>query len=157
MPHLQIKRKNDLKRLERVNLQKIHKKTLRKIEAIRLRAAGKTPLEIARLLGVHVNTVRHWIHLFNQAGLQALDYKHSGGRPRRLSRAQEEQVIAWLKAGAQDGERWTLKKLSARLFDQYGVVISQQQLSARIRDLGESHLLAKPRRNASQKRRRSGA
>ncbi len=64
-----------------------------KHESIRVRraliimaSASGTPVPaIARLVAAHEDTVRDVIHAFNQQGLDALDPRRAGGRPRRIS------------------------------------------------------------------------
>jgi transposase len=69
-----------------------------KHESIRVRramiilaSASGTPVPaIARLVAAHEDTVRDVIHAFNARGLAALDHRWAGGRPRLISRDDEE-------------------------------------------------------------------
>jgi transposase len=64
-------------------------------QAIRLRQAGKTFLDIAEFLGVHRNTVSHWWHLYEADGEDALHQEQRGrttGAGRHLSAEQEIEL-----------------------------------------------------------------
>jgi transposase len=111
-----------------------------------MRAEGKTPPEIAAILNRHVETVRTWIKLYNEGGLSRLEYKHSGGAAGKLAREQEESLAGWLKERRPDGQKWTLSGLAARLQEEYGVKLSQQQISKRIMQWELGHLISRPRR-----------
>src|SRR6516165_3572721 len=47
---------------------------------------GKTQTEIAHLLGICTRTVRNWLRLYRQKGLDALCTLHYRGRSRRVDR-----------------------------------------------------------------------
>lgn len=58
-------------------------KQTRKALAIRLSAEGKTPSQIAAIVGVHSTTVQRWLSAFNKQGLDSLKPRKSPGRPRK--------------------------------------------------------------------------
>ena len=57
-------------------------------------ASGTTVPAIAQLVKAHQDTVRDVIHAFNQLGLNALDPRWAGGRPRRISPDDEAFIVA---------------------------------------------------------------
>ena len=58
-------------------------------------SASGTPVPaIARLVAAHEDTVRDVIHAFNEKGLAALDPRWAGGRPRLISDADIEVIVA---------------------------------------------------------------
>lgn len=93
-------------------------------ESIRMRraliilaSAGGTPVSsIARLVAADEDTVRDVIHSFNRIGLAALDPRWAGGRPRRISPADEEFIVATATTRPEKLGRpfthWSLRKLA---------------------------------------------
>ncbi len=83
-------------------------------------SASGTPVPaIARLVAADEDTVRDVIHAFNEKGLAALDPQWAGGRPRLISDADVEVIVA---AATTRPEKlglpfthWSLRKLSAHL------------------------------------------
>ncbi|OEJ37187.1 hypothetical protein BGK70_02420 [Streptomyces agglomeratus] len=74
---------------------------------------------IAQLVQADEDTVRDVIHRFNEIGLACLDPRWAGGRPRLLSRDEEDFVVQTAttrptKLG-QPFTRWSLRKLVAYL------------------------------------------
>jgi transposase len=138
--------------LERLYKQCADTRTAQRLRAIYLHTLGKTPKEIAHALKRNPKTIRNWIRLFNAAGPEALRYKHSGGRTGKLTAEQEERLMRYLREGRPGSRRWTLKALAEKLFEDYGVRLSQQQLSKRVIRYGLRSALSK----ASPQRRKRG-
>ena len=103
-------------------------------QAARIRAAillasnVKTPAgQIARMWLTDESHVRRVIHEFNEEGFDSLRPEYRGGRPRRVTSAERERVVA--VAGARPDTqgvpltRWSLDRLSAYL-GEHGLVIS---------------------------------
>ncbi|MCZ4120263.1 IS630 family transposase [Streptomyces sp. H39-S7] len=82
-------------------------------------AGGNRVPVIAQLVQADEDTVRDVIHRFNEIGLDCLDPRWAGGRPRLLSRDDEDFVVLAAttrptKLG-QPFTRWSLRKLVAYL------------------------------------------
>src|SRR5690242_19637864 len=105
------------------------KATLQELERLRMIAAdrfdeGKRPAEIAAYLGVDDQSVREWRRAYNragggEAGRAALKSRKPGGRPRKLTDDQRQQLPALLAQGPAahgygEAYLWTTK-LIARL------------------------------------------
>jgi transposase len=98
-----------------------------KHESIRVRramitvslASGMQVPAIARLVQAHEDTVREVIHAFNQRGLAALDPSWAGGRPRRISDADVEYIVAAARTRptrlGRPFTRWSIRKLAQHL------------------------------------------
>jgi transposase len=142
-----------LQDLERLCKQVTCQRTVQRLQAICLRAQGKTIQEIAHLLNCAPKTIRYWIKLFNAGGPEQLEYKHTGGRRSKLSPEQEERLRLYLSEPSPNGHRWTLKTLANKLFEDYGIQLSQQQVSQRIRDFEFNSSLSKK----SKSRKRTSA
>src|SRR6266508_2513300 len=80
-------------------------------------SAGGTPVPaIARLVAADEDTVREVIHRFNEIGLAALDPNWAGGRPRRISKDDEEFILVTATTRPvkllRPFTRWSLRKLA---------------------------------------------
>jgi transposase len=150
---LRLNRKFPARELKRLMGKIPDKRSAERLRAIALCAKGKRPAEIASILGRHVETIRKWIKLYNEGGAERLTYRHTGGRTGKLSDEQEGMLVVWLKEGRPDSRRWTLGALSERLLQDFGVQISEQQVSARIIRLGMNHLIYRPRRKQPTRKR----
>lgn len=153
---LKLREGVEARELKRLYKRAGDRRTAQRLEAIYLRAKGKTPPEIAAIQGRHVDTVRTWIKLFNEGGAASLEYRHSGGRAGKLAKEHEERLAEWLKDCKPDGQRWKLNELAARLFEEFGIEISQQQISRRILGWGLGHLISRPRRKKPGAQSRRG-
>ena len=92
---------------------------MRRAMIIMASASGTPVPAIARLVAADEDTVRDVIHAFNEKGLAALDPRWAGGRPRLISDADIEVIVA---AATTRPEKlglpfthWSLRKLSAYL------------------------------------------
>jgi transposase len=61
---------------------------------ITLSWSGLDVPEIAAQIGCHENTVRRWLHRFNDSGIGGLGNRPGCGRKRRITEAERSQVIA---------------------------------------------------------------
>jgi transposase len=85
-------------------------------------SASGTPVPaIARLVAAHEDTVRDVIHAFNEMGLDALDPRWAGGRPRRISDEDQAFIIETATTRAEKLDRpfthWSIRKLAQYLAD----------------------------------------
>jgi transposase len=105
-------------------------RTRDRLEMLRLSDAGFSVPWIARHLGRHEQTVRHWIHAFLAGGFAALpDQPHPGQRS-ALTPAMEEAIRTQLR---QDPQTWTASQLAAWVAKQLGVGLSAAQLGRRLK------------------------
>lgn len=69
----------------------------RRLQAVRLLAAGGEAPAVAQALGCGVSSVYYWAQGWQAAGLAGvLDSPHAGGRPRRLDPAAEATLVQLL-------------------------------------------------------------
>lgn len=97
---------------------------------------------IARLVDSDESHVRKVIHAFNERGFESLDPEWRGGRPRRITDAERERIVA--VAGARPDSmgvpltRWSLRRLSAYLKEREAISVSPSHLGRILRDAGLS-------------------
>src|SRR5512133_2073005 len=78
--------------------------------------AGVEIAEVAEFLGVHVTSVRRWVHRFEEGGEQALAPAPVPGRPPKLTAVQRARILGWLGQDARrfgfDSDWWTAPRLA---------------------------------------------
>ena len=96
-----------------------HPIRVRRATIILASSAGTPVPAIARLVAADEDTVRDVIHAFNARGLDALDPRWAGGRPRRISDQDVEFVVATAQtrpeAHGLGFTHWSVRKLVAHL------------------------------------------
>jgi transposase len=132
---------------EAVRLKRMSKRA--KDECTRQRAAvllasnvKMSAPQIAEMWSTDPSWVRKVIHDFNERGMGSLRPRYRGGRPRRITTDQRQQIIA--VAGARPDHqgvpltRWSLPRLSIYLADQGIVEVSPRHLGALLAEAGLS-------------------
>jgi transposase len=109
---------------------------------------GKDREEAARIGGMDRQTLRDWVHRFNQCGPDGLINAKSPGRRPKLSKEQMEELRRLVEAGPdleKDGfARWRCVDLKRVLGARFGVDLSEVSLGRVLRKLGFSHISARP-------------
>ena len=110
---------------------------------------GMNRTEAARLGGMDRQTLRDWVHRFNQHGPDGLIDVKPSGRPPKLSDEQKEALKQLVEAGPdrkKDGvARWRCVDLKRVLGQRFGVDLSEVSLGRVLKKLGFSHISARPR------------
>ena len=124
----------------------------RRLLAIAAVCDGMDREEAARIGGMDRQTLRDWVHRFNEQGPDGLiNIKPPGRRP-RLSADQMEELCRLVEAGPdpqKDGvTRWRCVDLKRVLGERFGVDLSAVRLGRVLKDLGFSHISARPRHPA---------
>lgn len=128
-------------RLKRLSKRAKHDATRQRAMIVLASATLMSPAEIARMLLTDESHVRRVIHDFNERGLESLNPRYGGGRPRRITIDDEQRIVA--VAGARPDTlgvpctRWSLTKLSDYLAGQ-GVVVSRSHLGRLLNAAGLS-------------------
>jgi len=92
---------------------------VRRLLAIALVLEGRPRTEAAEACGMDRQTLRDWVHHYNDEGINGLSNRHSPGRPAQLTTEQLAAFKALVEQGpdlALDGVvRWRCSDLQARL------------------------------------------
>src|SRR5438309_3985853 len=108
--------------------------------------------EAARIGGMDRQTLRDWVHRFNEQGPDGLINIKPSGRPSKLSAEQKEDLGQLVEAGPdpqKDGvARWRCVDLKRVLGERFGVDLSEVRLGRVLKELGFSHISARPRHPA---------
>jgi transposase len=109
---------------------------------------GMNREEAARIGGMDRQTLRDWVHRFNEHGVQGLINAQSPGRPPKLSKEQMEELRRLVEAGPdpqKDGvARWRCVDLKRVLGERFAVDLSEVSLGRVLKKLGFSHISARP-------------
>jgi transposase len=124
----------------------------RRLLAIAAICDGMDREEAARIGGMDRQTLRDWVHRFNAQGPDGLINIKPPGRPSKLSPEQKEELCVLVEAGPDplaDGvARWRCVDLKRVLGQRFGVDLSEVRLGRVLKELGFSHISARPRHPA---------
>jgi len=112
--------------------------------------------EAARIGGMDRQTLRDWVHRFNERGPEGLINIKPLGRPSKLSPEQKEELRRLVEAGPDpqvDGVvRWRCVDLKRVLGARFAVDLSEVSLGRVLKQLGYSHISARPQHPAQDAR-----
>ena len=102
----------------------------------------------ARIGGMDRQTLRDWVHRFNQHGPEGLIDIKPSGRPSKLSEEHKEALKQLVETGPDvttDGvTRWRCVDLKRVVGKRFGVDLSEVSLGRVLKKLGFSHISARP-------------
>ena len=132
---------------------KLDEAVKRRVRAGRLLLAGKSPPEVARMVGAPRQTVYRWREVLKVGGIEALRDMSKGGRPAQLGAAELSQLyVALLEGASAHGfatPLWTLKRVRLWIEREFGVQYSQVHVWRLLGQLGLSN--QKPDRRALER------
>ena len=121
----------------------------RRLLAIAAVYEGMDREQAARIGGMDRQTLCDWVHRFNAHGPDGLINVKPPGRRPRLSPEQKEELRELVEAGPDpqtDGvARWRCVDLKRVLGERFGVDLSEVRLGRILKELGFSHISARPR------------
>jgi transposase len=113
---------------------------------------GMSREDAARVGGMDRQTLRDWVHRFNEVGPDSLKDAWNGGPQPRLSVAQKAELAGIVETGpdpAVDGiVRWRRIDLQKLIEERFGVVYHERYVGTLLKELGFSHISARPRHPA---------
>ncbi len=111
-------------------------------------AEGCSRLEAARIGAMDRQTLRDWVHRFNQEGPDGLIDHKSTGAPAKLSAKAKAELAEIVERGpdiARDGVvRWRRIDLQQVIKDHFGVDYHERSVSRLLHELGFAHVSARP-------------
>ena len=117
---------------------------------------GMSRAEAARIGGMDRQTLRDWVHRFNEHGPNGLKDNWAKGTPPRLSPEQQAELAEIVETGpdrAVDGVvRWRRIDLQRVIAERFGVVYHERTVGKVLKQLGFSHISARPRHPAQDQR-----
>ena len=124
----------------------------RRLLAIAAVYDGMDREEAARIGGMDRQTLRDWVHRFNAQGPDGLINATSPGRPSKLSAAQKAELQQLVDTGPDPQMhgivRWRCVDLKRVLGERFAVDLSEVSLGRILKQLGYSHISARPQHPA---------
>ena len=109
---------------------------------------GMNRADAARIGGMDRQTLRDWVHRFNEAGPEGLLDRWDNGSVCRLSAEQLDALAALVETGpdmqTHGVVRWRRVDLKRVIEERFGVVYCERHVSQILHDLGYSHMSARP-------------
>ena len=110
---------------------------------------GMDRAEAARIGGMERQTLRDWVHRFNEHGPGGLINAKSPGRPSKLSAEQKGELGRLVEDGPDPQVhgvvRWRCVDLKRVVGERFAVDLSEVSLGRVLKQLGYSHISARPR------------
>lgn len=120
----------------------------RRLLAIALVLEGVDRKHAAEACGMDRQTLRDWVHRYNDEGVEGLANRKSPGVPSRLSTAQKQRVAELVEAGpdiSKDGVvRWRRVDLAKKIQDEFGVAYHERSVGKLLAALGYVRLSVRP-------------
>ena len=113
---------------------------------------GMSRAEAARIGGMDRQTLRDWVHRFNEHGPDGLKDSWAKGHAPRLSPGQQAELAEIVEAGPDRAVhgvvRWRRIDLKRVIAERFGVVYHERTIGKVLKQLGFSHISARPRHPA---------
>jgi transposase len=117
---------------------------------------GMNRTEAACIGGMDRQTLRDWVHRFNEQGPDGLKDIWSKGSPPRLSPEQQAELAQIVEAGLDRAVhgvvRWRRVDLQRLIAERFGVAYHERTVGKLLRQLGFSHISARPQHPAQDER-----
>jgi transposase len=117
---------------------------------------GLNRTEAARIGGMDRQTLRDWVHRFNEHGPEGLLDSWSQGPAPRLSAEQRAELTHFVETGPNRAEhgvvRWRRIDLQRVIRERFGVAYHERTIGKILKALGFSHISARPRHPAQDAR-----
>ncbi len=119
-----------------------------RILAIAMVLDGFSREDAARLCGMDRQTLRDWVHRYNNKGPDGLADRTRSGRPSSLSWVEQGKLASWVELGAvlaRDGVvRFRRADLRNRIAAEFGVNLHERSVGKLLRRLDFRHLSVRP-------------
>ena len=139
----------DLRRLAKKTKDNNQSRRLLSLAAV---LDGMNRTDAARIGGMDRQTLRDWVHRFNDQWPDGLCDVHAGGVEPRLSPEKLAELAAIVEAGPdreKDGVvRWRRVDLQRVVKERFGVDYCERYIGTLLKKLGFSHISARPRHPA---------
>ncbi len=117
---------------------------------------GMNRTEAARIGGMDRQTLRDWVHRFNEHGPEGLLDGWSKGPAPRLSTEQRAEIARLVETGpdrtVHGVVRWRRIDLRRVIVERFGVAYHERTVGKLLKTLGFSHISARPRHPAQDAR-----
>ena len=122
---------------------------VRRLLALAAVLDGQSREAAAKIGGMDRQTLRDWVHAFNEKGPEGLVNATSPGRPPKLTAAQKEELRPIITAGPdpeKDGiVRWRCIDLRRVIEERFDVDLDEVSVGRLLKELGFSYISARPK------------
>jgi transposase len=122
---------------------------VRRLLAIAAVLDGTSRAEAAKVGGMDRQTLRDWVIRFNEPGPDGLINVPAPGAPAKLNKGHRAFLARIVDEGPSPAihgvVRWRACDLIMRLHEEFGISVSDDTVYRALKDLGFSHLSARPR------------
>jgi len=130
----------------------------RRILALALILEGADRASAARICGMDRQTLRDWVHRYNDEGLAGLRDRGGGGRSPKLSKDQRAEFAALVEAGPDPAlhkvVRWRRVDWREEIKRRFGVEMHERSVGKILASMGYRRLSVRPQRPKSDPRPR---
>jgi transposase len=120
----------------------------RRLLAIAMILDGASRLDAARRAGMDRQTLRDWVHRYNEAGIHGLVSRKAPGAPAKLTQAQMAELHALVIAGPDRKVhkviRWRCVDLRAEVARRFSVTVPERTIGKWLRKLKLTQLQPRP-------------
>ncbi len=136
--------------LRRLASHEADAKVARRLLALALVVEGSSRVDAASATGMDRQTLRDWVHRYNESGVPGLSNQpHGGGPAAKLSLAEKERLAEWVRQGPNPEEdgvvRWRLSDLKRRVLDRFFVILDERSIGRMLKAMNFSHISVRPR------------
>jgi transposase len=121
---------------------------VRRLLAMALILEGRSRSEAAEQSGMDRQTLRDWVHRFNEAGVAGLSSRRSPGRAAALSQAQMDELKQLVIAGPDPDKdhvvRWRCLDLRGKVAERFTVSVHERTIGKWLRKLELTRLQPRP-------------
>ena len=140
---------SDLRRLAAASRHANQSRRLLSLAAV---LDGMDREQAARIGGMDRQTLRDWVHRFNELGPDGLRDIRSKGNPPRLSKEQWGELAEIVETGPDRAVhgvvRWRRIDLKTVIFERFGVDYHERTVGKILKAIGFSHISPRPRHPA---------
>ncbi len=120
----------------------------RRLLAIAMVLEGSSREDAARQAGMDRQTLRDWVHRYNEIGVDGLVSRCAPGRAPRLTAVQMQELRALVVAGPDPAVhhvvRWRCVDLRDEVARRFGVTVQERAIGKWLRKLGLTRLQPRP-------------
>jgi len=135
--------------LRRLAASSRHANQSRRLLSLAAVLDGMNRTEAARIGGMDRQTLRDWVHRFNERGAEGLRDDWIREKPRRLTAAQQAELATLVETGPDRAVhgvvRWRRVDLQRLIAERFGIDYHERTIGKLLKHLGFSHLSARPR------------
>jgi transposase len=121
----------------------------RRLLSIAAALDGMSRADAAKIGGMDRQTLRDWVHRFNERGPEGLKDGWCRDKPRRLSDAQQAEFAEIVETGpdrlVHGVVRWRRIDLQRVIAERFGVAYHERTIGKLLKHLGFSHVSGRPR------------